>query len=180
MEAQTFYCCFCSVAQSCLTVGDPMDCSIYQASLFLTVSQSLPKFMSIATVMPSSHLILWYPLLLLPSIFPSIRDLPVSQLFTSGDQNTSDSATASVFPMSIQGWLYLILTGLISSLSKGLSGVFPSMSLKASILWQSAFFMVQLSQPYVTTEKTIALTIPFRLLSAEWCLCFSTYCLGLS
>ena len=130
MEAQTFYCCYCSVAQSCLTVWDPMDCSIYQASLFLTISQSLSKFMSIVTVTPSSHLFLWCPLLLLPSIFPSIRDLPVSQLFTSGDQNTGDSATASVFPMSIQGWFYLILTGLISSLSKGLSGVFPSTSLK--------------------------------------------------
>ena len=61
--------------------------------------------------------------------------------------------------MSIQGWFPLRLTGLISLLSKGLSGVFSSTSLKASILWCSAFLMVQLSQVHVTTGKTIALTI---------------------
>ena len=62
---------FSSVAQSFPTLCDSMDCS--QASLSLTISQSLPKFMSIASLMPSSHLILHCPLLLLPSIFPSIR-----------------------------------------------------------------------------------------------------------
>ena len=73
----------------------------HQASLSLTISQSLPKFMFIALVMLSSHLILWHPLLLLPSIFPSIRDFP-SCLFTSNDQNTR--ASASVFPVNIQDW----------------------------------------------------------------------------
>ena len=62
-------CCCCSVAQSCPTLCDPMDCSS-QASLSLPISQSLPKFMFTASVMPSSHLILWCPLLL-PSVFPS-------------------------------------------------------------------------------------------------------------
>ena len=83
-------------------------------------------------------------------------------LFVSGDQNIVASASVSVFPMNIQDWFSLRLTGLISLLSKGLSGVFSSTtnhSLKASILWRSAFFMVQLSQLYVTTEKTITLTI---------------------
>ena len=63
----------------------------HQASLSLTVSQSLPKFMSISLVTPSSHLILWYPLLFLPSIFPNVRDFPVSQLFISGDGSFSIS-----------------------------------------------------------------------------------------
>ena len=99
---------------------------LQHASLSLTISWSLPKFMSIALVIPSSHLILWHPLLLLPSIFPSIRDFPMSQLFTSDDQNTGISASASVLPTSIQNWFHLILTDLISLLSKGLSGVFSS------------------------------------------------------
>ena len=62
----------CSVSQSCPTLCDPMDCSM--PGLSVPISQSLPKFMSIAPVMPSSHLMLWCPLFLLPSIFPSIRD----------------------------------------------------------------------------------------------------------
>ena len=65
------YC--CTVTQSCPTLCNPMDYST-QASLSLTISWSLPKIMSIASVMPSIHLILWNPLLLLPLIFPSIKD----------------------------------------------------------------------------------------------------------
>ena len=83
----------------------------------------------------------------------------MSQLFISGDQNTGASASASILPMSIQVFFFSPFrwTGLISLLSKGLSGVFSSS--KASIPWCSAFFTVQLSQPYVTTGKTIVLTI---------------------
>ena len=118
--------CCCSVTQLCPTLCDPMDCS----TPGLSVPHHLPKFskfMSIASVMISSHLILWCPLLLLPSIFPSIRKfLPVNQLFTSGDQNTGASVSTSVLPMSIQGWFPLTLSGLISFLSKGLSRVFSS------------------------------------------------------
>ena len=73
-------CCCSSVAQSCLTLCDPMDCSI-QASLSFTISWSLLKLMSIVSVMPSNHLILCCPLLLPPSIFPSIRVFLMSQLF---------------------------------------------------------------------------------------------------
>ena len=91
-----------------------------QASLSLTISWSLPKVMSIASVMPSSHLILWCPLLLLPSIFPSIRDFSMSQLFASGDQNNGASASATVLPVSIQSWFPLKLIGLIPLLFKGL------------------------------------------------------------
>ena len=108
----------------------------HQASLSLTISQSLPKFMFIASVMLSSHLILWCPLFLLPLIFPSIRDFPMSRLFTSDDQNTGASASASVLPVNIQGWSPLRLTGLISLLFKGLSGVF------STAVWRQQFFGV--------------------------------------
>ena len=103
-----------------------------QASLSLTISWSLPKFMFIALVMPFSHLILWHPLLLLPSILPSIRDFSneMSHLFTSDDQNTGASASASVLPVNIQGWSPLRLSGFISLLSKGLSGVFSSTTVR--------------------------------------------------
>ena len=83
----------------------------------------------------------------------------MSQLFASGGQNIGASASASVLPMNIQGWFPLGLISLISVQSKRLSRVFSSnLVLKASILWHSAFLMVQLSHLYVTTGKTIALT----------------------
>ena len=88
---------------------------------------------------------------------PALGIFPVSLLFTSDDQNTGASASASVLPMSIQGWFPLSLTGLISLLSKGLLGVFSSThSSKASIILRSAFFTVQLSHHW---EDHVALTI---------------------
>ena len=95
----------------------------HQASLPITNSRSLLKLMSIESVMPSSHLILCHPLLLLPSIFPSIGSFQMSQLFTSGGQHTGVSASASVIPMSIQDWSPLEWTGWISLQSKGFSRV---------------------------------------------------------
>ena len=77
-------------------------------------------------------------------------------LFPSGDQSIGASASVSILPMNIQGWFPLGLTGLISL---GLSRVFSSINLKASILRRSTFFMVQLSHPYMTTGRTVALTI---------------------
>ena len=132
-----------------------------QASLSITNSLGLLKLISIETVMPSNHLILCHSLLLIPSIFPSIRSFPMSQFFTSGGQSIEISASASLLSMNIQDWLPLGWTGWIFSLSKGLSRVFYSSehcSSKASILQCSAFFIVQLSHPYMTTGKTIALT----------------------
>jgi len=85
-----------------------------QASLSITNSQSPPKPMSIESVMPSSHLNLCRPLLLLPSIFPSIRVFSMSQLFTSGGQSIGVSASTSVFPMNTQDWSPLGWTGWIS------------------------------------------------------------------
>ena len=93
-----------------------------QASLSF---QSLLKFMSVESVRPSSHLILCFFLLLLPSLFPASGSFTISQLFTSGGQSIGASASTSRLQMNIQGWFPLGLTGLISLLYKGL-GVFSS------------------------------------------------------
>ena len=95
-------------------------CQVY---LSITNSQSPPKLMSIKLVMPSNHLILCHPILL-PSIFPSISVLPMSQFFASGGQTTGVSASTSVLPMKNQDWSPLGWTGWISLRSKGLSRAF--------------------------------------------------------
>ena len=121
-------------------------------------SQSLLKLMSIESVMPSKHLILCHPLLLLLSIFTSIRDFSNESVICIRWPKLGVSASASVFPMNIQDWFPLGWTGWLSLQSKGLSSLLQHHSSKASILWRSAFFIVQLSHPYMTTGKTIALT----------------------
>ena len=109
--------------------------------------------------MPSSHLILCHPLLLLPQSLPASGSFPMSQLFAWGGQSTEVSASASVLPMNTRDWSPLGWTGWISLQSKGLSRVFPNNhNSKPSILQCSAFFTIQLSHPYMTTGKTIALT----------------------
>ena len=92
--------------------------------------------------------------------FPALGSFLMSQFFTSGGQSIGASALASVLPMNIQGWFPLGLTALISLQSKGLDfkRLLQYHSSKASILRHSAFFTVQLSHPYMTTGKTIALT----------------------
>ena len=97
-----------------------------QATLSFTISRSLLKLLSMELVMLSNHLILCHPLLLLPSIFPSIRVFPMSQHFASGDQSIGVSASASVLPINTQDWVPLGLTGLISMQSKRLSKVLSS------------------------------------------------------
>ena len=95
-----------------------------------------------------------------PQSFPSWGSFPMIRFFISGGQSIRASASALVLPMNSQGWFPLGLTGLLSLQYKGLSRVFSNTTVqKASILWYSAFFMVQLSHPYMTTGKTIALTI---------------------
>ena len=111
------------VAQLCLTFCDPMTAPL-KASLSFTISWSLLKLTSIELVMPSNHLILCGPLILLPSIFPSIRVFSNELALCIGGQSIGASASASVLPMNIQDWFPLGLTGLISLLSKGLSRVF--------------------------------------------------------
>ena len=91
---------FSSISQSCSTLCNPMNPARH-ASLSVTNSKSSPKPMSIELVMPSNHLILWCPLLLLPSIFPSIRVFSMSQLFTSGGQSIGVSGSTSALPMNI-------------------------------------------------------------------------------
>ena len=114
----------CSVAKLCPTFCDLSDC---QASLSFPTSWSLLKLMSIESVIPSNYLILCCPLLLLPSIFPSIRVFSnKSALCIKEYWSQSIGALASVLPMNIQGWFPLGLTGWISLLSKGLSRVFSS------------------------------------------------------
>ena len=111
-----------------------------QASLSITNSWSLPKPMCIELVMPSNHLILCRPLLLLPSIFPSIRAFQMSQLFASGGQSIGVSASKPVLPMNTQDWSPLGCTASISLKSKGLSRVFSN-----STVQKHQFFSAQLS-----------------------------------
>ena len=89
--------------------------------------------------------------------FPASGSFQTSQFFASGGQSIGVSASGSVLPMNIQEWFPLGWTGWISLQSKGLLRVF-SITIKASVLQHSAFFIVQLSHPYMTTGKTIALT----------------------
>ena len=90
--------------------------------------------------------------------FPASGSFPMSQFFTSGGQSIGASVSASVLPMNIQDWFPLGWTGWISLQSKGVSSLLQHHSSKASILRHLAFFIVQLSHPYVTNRKTIALT----------------------
>ena len=91
--------------------------------------------------------------------FPASGSFSVSQFFTSAGQSIGASALASVLPMNIQDWFPLGLTGLISLPSKELSRVFSNTAVQKHQLWHLAFFMIQLSHPYMSMGKTIALTI---------------------
>ena len=142
-----------------------------QASLSITNSWSLFQLMSIESVMPSNHLILCRPLLLLPSIFPSIRVFSNQSVlhirwpkYWHFSCNISPSNEYSGLISFRIDWLDLLtVQGTLKSLLQHHSS-------KASILWHSAYFIVQLSHPYMTTEKIIALTI--RTIVAKLCLCF--------
>ena len=117
-----------------------------QASLSITNSQSLLKLVSIELVMPFNYLILYHPLLLLPSIVPSSRSFPMTQFFASGGQSIGASTSASILSMHIHIWFPLGLAGLISLQSKGLSRIFSNTTVqKHQFLLCSTFFMVQLT-----------------------------------
>ena len=125
-----------------------------QASLSFIISRSLLKFLSIESMTLSKISSLVAPFSSCPQSFPASRSFLMSWLFTSG--GPSIGASASVFPMNIQDWFPLTLTGLISLQSKGL--FLQHRNSKASILWCSAFFMVRLSHPYMmwwVMEKAI-------------------------
>ena len=147
---------FSSVTQSCTTLWDPMDCS----TPGLPVHQqprSLLKLMSIKSAMPSNHLILHRPLLLLPSMFPSIRVFSKESVLCIrwpkcwGVSISTSNEHSGLISLRISWFDLLAVQGTLKSLLQHHSS-------KASIFWRSAFFMVQLSHPYMTTGKTTALT----------------------
>ena len=144
--------------------------AVHQASLSFTISWSFFKLMCIESVVPSNYLILCQPLLL-PSIFPSIRSFPMSRFLASGGQ--SIGASTSVFPMNIQGWFPSGLTlGFdLLAVQGTLKSLFQQHCFKASVA--SAFFMIQISHLYMTTGKTIALTL-WIILSKVMSLLFNT------
>ena len=167
---------FSSVTQSCPTLCNTMDCSIpgYPS---VTNSQSLLKLMSIKSVTPSNHLILCHPLLLLLSIFPSIRVYSKESVlciislpkYWSFSFNISPSNEYSGLISFMMDWLDLLaVQGTLKSLLQHHSS-------KALILPCSAFFIVQLSHPYMTTGKTTVSTR--QALLAKECLCFLICCL---
>ena len=130
-----------------------------QASLFITNSRSSPKFLCIESVMPSSHLIFCRPLLILPPIPPSIRVFSNESTlcmrwpkYWSVNFNISPSNEHPGLISFRMDWLDLL------AVRRTLKGLLQHHSSRASILQHSAFFTVQLSHPYMTTGKTIALT----------------------
>ena len=169
---------FSSVAQLCLTLR-PHGLQLARLPLSITTSQSLLKLMSIESVMPSNHLILCCPLLLPPSIFPSIRIFSnESALCISWPKYWSFSFSISpsneysgLISFRID-WLGLL------AVQGTLKNLLQHHSSKASVLRCSAFFIVQLSHPYMATGKTIALTrwtFVGKVMS-----CFLVCCLGCS
>ena len=149
---------FSSVTQSCPTLWDPMN-RTRQVPLSITISRSAPKPMSIELVMPFNHLILYRSLLLLPSIFPSIRVFSSESVLPirwPKDWSFSFSISPSndrsgLISFRIDWFDLLAVQGTLKSLLQHHSS-------KASILWHSTVFIVQISHPYMTTGKTIALT----------------------
>ena len=160
-------CCCFSATQLCLTLQPH---GLQHIRLPCPLFPGVCSNSSIESVMPSNHLILCLPLLLLPSIFHSIRSFPMSQLFTSGGQNIG--ASVSVLPMN-QVWFPLGLTGLISLLSKGLSRVFSSTTVwkffGAQPSWWSNFSICTwlLEKPVLTrlTFVSRVMALLFNMLS---------------
>ena len=146
------------VAQLCSTLCDPMDRSML-CPPSITNSWSLPKLMSTESVMPSNHLILCHPLLLPPSIFLSIKVFSNESAlcirwpkYWSFSFNISPpNKHSGLISFRMDWWDLFAVQGTLKSLLQHHSS-------KASILWRSAFFIVQLSHPFMTTGKTITLT----------------------
>ena len=150
---------FSSAAQSCQTLEVTPRTAAGQASLSITNSWSLLKVMSIESVISSNHLIVCCPLFLLPSIFPNIRVFSIESVlhirwpkYWSFSFSISPSNVYSgLISFRIDWFDFLAVQGTLKSLLQHHSS-------KASILRRSAFFIVQLSHPYMTTGKTIDLT----------------------
>ena len=163
---------FSLVAQLCLTLQPQRR----QASLSISNSWSLVKFMSIQSVISSNHLILCRPLLLLPSIFPSIRVFPNESVlhirWSFSFSISSSNEYSGLISFRIDWFDLLAAQGTLKCLLQHQSS-------KASILQSSAFFMVQLSHQYMTIGKNVALTLQ-TFVGKVISLCFLIYCLGLS
>ena len=160
-------------------MSDPVTqwTAAHQASLSITSYQSLLRLVSIKLMMPSNHLILCHPLLHPPSIFPSIRVFsnesvlhirwPKYWSFSFSLRPSHEYSGSISFRMD---WLALLaVQGTLKSLLQHHSS-------KASVPWRSAFFIVQLSHPYMTTGKTVALT-RWTFVGKEF-VCFLICCLG--
>ena len=151
-------CCCCSVTQLYQTLCDP-TAAARQASLSFSIVRSLLKLMSIESVMPSNYLFLCRPPLL-PSIFPSIRafsnELALPIRWPKNSSFTFSISLSNQYlgliSFRIDWFDFLAVQGTLKNLLQHHSS-------KASVLWCSAFFMVQLSHPDMTTGKTIALSI---------------------
>ena len=146
-----------SVTQLCLTLCDPWTAA-HQASLSITNSWSLLKLMSIESVMPSNHLILGHLLILLPSIFPSIRIFwnesalhQVAKVLEFQLQHQSSNEPSRLISFGMDWSDLLAVQGTLKSLLQHHSS-------KSSVIGYSAFFIVQVTNPYMTTGKTITLT----------------------
>ena len=141
----------------------------HQASLSNTNSRSLPKLISIESVMPSNHLILCRPLILLPSIFPGIRSFPMSQFFASGGQSIGVSASTWVLPMNTQDWFsfrmdwldLLAVPGTLKSLLQGVGEEFSptphfkSISSSALSFLYSPLHTWLLGKPYSWLDRPL-------------------------
>ena len=153
MKDGQYHHCYCSVSKSCLIAAQ-------QASLSCTISRSLLKLLSIELVMPSNNLILCCALFLLISIFPSVGGFSIESAlyirwpkYWSFRFSISPSNEYSGLISFRMDWLDLL------EIQGALKSLLQHHSSKASIFQCSAFFMVQLSHPYTTTGKTIALTL---------------------
>ena len=167
---------------SCSVVSDslwPPWTAACQAPLSFTISQSLLRFMTIESIMLSNHLILCRPLS--PFAFSLSQHQGLFQRVSSLHQ------VAKVLELQLQHPYSNEYSGLISfridwfdlhAVQGTLKSPLQHHNLKASVLWCSAFFMIQLSHLYTTTEKTRGLTR--QIFSAKWCVCFLICCLGLS
>ena len=136
---------------SCVQLFVTTWTAAHQATLFIANSQSLLRLMSIELVMPSNNLTFCCLLLLPPSICPSAGSSKMSQLFVSGCQRITVSTSASVFPINIQDWSPLGWTGWISLQSRDPQESSPTPQFKSINSSGSAFFIVKLSHPYMTT-----------------------------
>ena len=168
-------CCCCSVAQLCLTLHYPMNYSTPDFPV-LHYLLEFAQTMSIESMMPPNHLILCCPLLLLPSIFPSIRvfssELAVCIRWLKCQSFSISPSNEHSGLISFRTDWFDLLT-----LQVTFKSLLQHQSSKTSVLQCSAFFMVQVSHPYMTTGKTIALTIQTfvgKMMSLIKC------CLGLS